>query len=688
MKIATKRSRTQFHVSHPSGSGTHKGTGIKPRVLDAPKYGFDDEQISWKSNTADDNDVDEDTADDNDDDQDDDDQEDDVEDDDDEQIESKNDGNNFVHPKFSNHDKEERQNEGDKIKKSFDPRSSYVSSGFISNMLNPNPDTSIDSILNLNTESTSLVDVPINTNVEMPPSSVTTLPLLPIPLIQPQQKTPALTPAIVPKFKQTKLFVEAVSSILGIVDTYLANKMNEAVKTAVQLQSDRLRDKTQAEKEEFIDKLDENIKKIIKKQVKVQVKEQVSKILQRIKKLVNEQLEGKVLTRSSNEENIKKIIKKQVKVQVKEQVSKILPRIKKLVNEQLEGKVLTRSSNEAKTSHAVAANLSELELKKILIDNIESNKSIHRSVQQKTLYKALIDPYETDKGILDTYGDIRRRAGKEPESSSAPKEKTSKSTGKAKEGSNSHQKSNGKSAQASQLPEMFQKPTKPSTPNCDWNKTLSVTHGPIQPWFSNPAQKEDTRDSFNELIDTPLDFLAFVMNRLKVDTLTQVLLADPTFDLMKGSCKSLVELKYFLEEVYKVTIDQLDWNNPEGQHYPHDLRKPLHLIPNSQGQRVIPFDHFINNDLAYLRGSVSIRTYATSATKTKAADYGHIKWIQHLVPNTIWIHVPKNVDKERAGAMIQAIDKQLKNRRIMRSLEKFVGGRLYEGDLRLLERII
>ncbi|GKD58867.1 hypothetical protein Tco_1296376, partial [Tanacetum coccineum] len=72
------------------------------------------------------------------------------------------------------------------------------------------------------------------------------------------------------------------------------------------------------------------------------------------------------------------------------------------------------------------------------------------------------------------------------------------------------------------------------------------------------------------------------MNRLKVDTLTLELLADPTFELMKGSCKSLVELEYFLEEGYKATTDKLDWNNPEGQQYPHDLRKPLPLIPNSQ----------------------------------------------------------------------------------------------------------
>ncbi|GKF25471.1 hypothetical protein Tco_0081365, partial [Tanacetum coccineum] len=95
-------------------------------------------------------------------------------------------------------------------------QSSSVSSGFISNMLNPNPDTSIDSILNLNTESTSLVDVSVTTNVEMPPSSVTTLPPLPIPLFEDRVK--ALEDNF-SEFKQTNLFAEAVSSIPGIVDT-------------------------------------------------------------------------------------------------------------------------------------------------------------------------------------------------------------------------------------------------------------------------------------------------------------------------------------------------------------------------------------------------------------------------------------------------------------------------------------
>ncbi|GJS09884.1 hypothetical protein Tco_0366680 [Tanacetum coccineum] len=96
------------------------------------------------------------------------------------------------------------------------------------------------------------------------------------------------------------------------------------------------------------------------------------------------------------------------------------------------------------------------------------------------------------------------------------------------------------------------------------NKTLySIFYGPVQPWLSSLAQIEDPYKSFNELMDTPLDFSAFVMNRLKVDTLTPELLAGPTFKMMKGSCKSLVELEYFFEEVYKETTDQLDWNNLE-----------------------------------------------------------------------------------------------------------------------------
>ncbi|GJZ07522.1 hypothetical protein Tco_0541315 [Tanacetum coccineum] len=92
------------------------------------------------------------------------------------------------------------------------------------------------------------------------------------------------------------------------------------------------------------------------------------------------------------------------------------------------------------------ANLSKLKLKKILIDKMESNKSIYRSDEQKNLYKALDKDEEPFAG--SNRGSKRRRAGKEPESTSAPKEKISKTTGKSTEGSKSHHKSAGESAQA------------------------------------------------------------------------------------------------------------------------------------------------------------------------------------------------------------------------------------------------
>ncbi|GJS51625.1 hypothetical protein Tco_0624987 [Tanacetum coccineum] len=135
------------------------------------------------------------------------------------------------------------------------------------------------------------------------------------------------------------------------------------------------------------------------------------------------------------------------------------------------------------------------------------------------------------------------------------------------------------------------------------------------------------------------------MNRLNIQHLTQDLLTGPTYDLIKGTCKSVVELEYHLEEVFKATNDQLDWHNPEGRPYPHDLSKPLPLIPDARGRLIIPYDHFINNDLEYLKGGSSSRKYTTSITKTKAADYGHIKWIKDKIPRSTWSEAQVVYDK-------------------------------------------
>nr|GEZ22132.1 hypothetical protein [Tanacetum cinerariifolium] len=408
----------------------------------------------------------------------------------------------------------------------------------------------------------------------------------------------------------------SVSSFVTSMLNPISDQMTEVVREAVQIQTDRLQDSLQRENDEFLCNIDENMMKIIKGQVKRQVKEQVSRIL---------------------------------------------PRIEESVNATLEAEVLTRSSHSSKTLYAIAADLSEMKLKKILIEKIKGNKREDDDQEGPSA--------GSDRGFK------RRREGGEHASASTLSKIVTRSTGRSTTGSQSRQLSASESAfaeepvqttcqmeepshpvfeigaddqpivQTSQHPEWFSQPRRPPLPDRDWNKTLPAAQGDAQSWISDLARQTDARSSFNELLNTPIDFSNFIMNRLGVATLTPELLAGPTYELMRGSCTSLTKLEYHLEEVYKATTDQLDWVNPEGQQYPHDLLQPLPLIPDNRGHRVIPFEHLINNDLEYLRGGALSRKYTIYITKTKAADYGHIKWIKDLVPRAMWIHEPINYNR-------------------------------------------
>nr|GFC37576.1 hypothetical protein [Tanacetum cinerariifolium] len=141
-----------------------------------------------------------------------------------------------------------------------------------------------------------------------------------------------------------------------------------------------------------------------------------------------------------------KIIKEQVKTQVKAQVTRILPRIEESVNAQLEAEVLTRSSHSSRTSYAVAADLSEMKLKKILIEKMEGNKSIQRSDKQRNLYKALVEAYDTDKTILESYGElaILKRRREEDDDQERPSARSDR--GKTTTGTQSRQLSASESA--------------------------------------------------------------------------------------------------------------------------------------------------------------------------------------------------------------------------------------------------
>ncbi|GJV65053.1 hypothetical protein Tco_1475881 [Tanacetum coccineum] len=257
------------------------------------------------------------------------------------------------------------------------------------------------------------------------------------------------------ELRQTNQYAEALSSIPGTVDQYLANKMQEAVDVAVQLKYDRIREESNTANQQFLESIDEGMKKIIKEQVK-------------------------------------------------KEVSKITPKIEKLVTDQLESEVLVRSSKEANTSHAVAANLSELELKKILIDKMEANNSINRSDIQRQLYKALVDAYEADKILLDTYGDTvtikRPRDGadddQEPSATSAPRETTTTTAGTTTPtGSKTHKQSASQSALVEELDYLVQDlraHKKSATPICSGRGKLYAN---LQMSLKGPADQSLKQES-------------------------------------------------------------------------------------------------------------------------------------------------------------------------------------------------
>ncbi|GJY61529.1 hypothetical protein Tco_0462186 [Tanacetum coccineum] len=280
------------------------------------------------------------------------------------------------------------------------------------------------------------------------------------------------------------------------------------------------------------------------------------------------------------------------------------PVIERNVTESLEAAILAKYSSQIKSTYEAAASLFEFELMKILIDKIEEHKSYLIADYKRELYDALIKSYNTDKDLFDTY----------EEPSHIVDDSRVQHNQEFDTGNNDEQLDD----EAASKNNWYKKPEQPSTPDPDWDKRQHVDFRPPQTWISNIACAGKPPTSFDELMDTPIDFSAFVMNRLNITNLTQELLIGPAFNLLKDTCKSRKQ-------------------------YPFDLRKPFPLILNHRGRHVIPFDYYINKDIEYLKGGSLSSKYLTSVTKTKYATF-EVQWIEDTVPN-IWCLVKVVYDK-------------------------------------------
>nr|GEY08688.1 hypothetical protein [Tanacetum cinerariifolium] len=328
LKIVLRRSRQETHISQHGSSSTDEGTGSKPGVPDVPSDDSE-EEISWNSSDEEDVDAqdkgrDDDEGkknarkDDNDDDNDDEeeiaklDEQEDTESGEGDDEETKSDGEIEEEetrkeeeesfdpilrtPEDSEDDGNRKEDQGLRVSEEQrlieeeeadelyrNQESSSVSS-FVTSMLNQISDAGVESIFT--TASSPIAPLQTSTPI-MTPSTIATITTSSDAPIPPATIRSAVLQNLstfdsvfcfeervkslevnFSKFMQTNQFAEAVSNISGIVHQYMTQQMTEAIREAVQIQTNRLQDSFQRENDEFLRTIDENMKKIIKGRVK------------------------------------------------------------------------------------------------------------------------------------------------------------------------------------------------------------------------------------------------------------------------------------------------------------------------------------------------------------------------------------------------------------------------------------
>ncbi|GJU06912.1 hypothetical protein Tco_1123342 [Tanacetum coccineum] len=297
----------------------------------------------------------------------------------------------------------------------------------------------------------------------------------------------------------------------------------------------------------------------------------------------------------------------------------------------------------------------------------------------------------------------RRKTSKDSKPSKRSKSKESKSI------SSKGTKSQSKSSER----DWFKKLKRPLTFDSDWNARKSIDFRPPQTWISSIAQEKKPPLTFDKLMSTPIDFSTYVMNNLKIDNLTQEHLVGPTLIFSKGHAEvewnsniisknviklSLIDLTGItlkdmnihltLASLYRrLKIEAINYqkklNITKPETFKSDISKRTPYTAYNNPQGIIYVDKFKRNRLMRSDELYKFSNGTLTSVRSVLHDIAFNLRMDYLLKRR-W----SNLDKQRSRIMIKAIDKLQLERRLMRSLEKFVGGRDYREDFRLLEWII
>nr|GEV46930.1 hypothetical protein [Tanacetum cinerariifolium] len=487
---------------------------------------------------------------------------------------------------------------------------------------------------------------------------------------------------VLSEIKQVDQYAQALSSIPVIVDRYMDNKLREAINKAIQAHNFDYREEAQAKKREYIE-------------------------------LIN-------LTVRTN-----------IKEEVNTQLPQILP--------QAISDVATLSLYKA------AASLSMFKLTRILIDKMEKNKSFDIADYKRELYDALVKSYNTDKDIFESYGEAfslkRSRYDKDKDqdpfagSDQGTKRRKSSKDVKSSRDSRSQvtllktqacNKIKSSSREIMMNNPMTRRLPKPNGSRNPGNLQLLILIGgpKCQSFYGYASNMTSSKDVYSKRRVIAVTRLK-IMKKCDYGHLKEIEVRrddqkQHTFkegDFKRLRLQDIEDLLLLLvqQKLTNLTIDEwYDLNvvlhmytrhiviqrrvedlqlGVEGYQKKLNLTKPDTYISNlknktaytsySDPHEIIYMDQYKRKRL--MRTDELHKFSDGTLNDVRSALYDIVAGIRmKYLPMKKW----SNLDKKRAQVMFQDIHKQLYQRRLMRNLEKFVGGRVYGNDLRLLERTI
>ncbi|GJR26849.1 retrovirus-related pol polyprotein from transposon TNT 1-94 [Tanacetum coccineum] len=307
------------------------------------------------------------------------------------------------------------------------------------------------------------------------------------------------------------------------------------------------------------------------------------------------------------------------------------PVIKKLIKESRDEVTLAKVSSQPHSTYEAASTLTEFELKKILLDKMENEYA-----RQMTKIKS----FGSDEAQVHNPKSSRKFAPSEElvfefVDSDMPHDQ---------EGNLGDNEPRNKTATRR---DWFKKPTPPQEPtDPDWN-------------------------DFDELMSTPIDFSGYFLNRLEIKNLTQIpvrlLMLQYAFMGISRGVNNVKSFYWHMQEGLQSEDDVYSYKNvfwqSSCQGYedtydtdPYDIEDMLNLMVQNR------LTNLSGDDVADF--AIALRMFTRSLEDiTKNID------MEYLTKRR-W----SNLEKKRAHFMIKDINKLLKERRMMRSLEKFAGG--------------